>query len=558
MYYTPDDVISLIDSLEEPYESEVVEFKEAKSSYSFKELGRYFSALSNEALIRGKRDAWLFFGLEDHKTVKGTNYRRDNPRSLQSLKNEIAGHVNTRSTFREIFELNYKSERVIAFQIPPAIAGMPTAFDKAAWSRDGSSLVPLSVDKYEEIRQMRQTDWTGEQVAGAKLEVLDEEAVNKAIELFLKKHEAHKEAFADMTKEELLEKAGITSGGKVTAASIILLGKPESARLLQGATPRITWTLYASDGSVMSYEHFDPPLLLAEDRVLAKIRNEKYRFLANGESLFPVEIMQYDPEIIRELLNNCIAHQDYSMQGRINVEEFEDHLVFINGGTFIPGSIERAMKPGYKPPYYRNPFLCDAMVQLDMIDTIAKGIPMIYSMQRKRYFPLPSYDLSDPNQVSVSVYGKSINESYSRLLFARPDLPLGIVYLLDKIQKHEEISKEQAAELHDLKLVEGRYPNLTITSAMASASGYEAEYERSKGLNDQACKSLILQMLEETGPAPRGKIVSLVRDLLPSTMTDKQKARKVSNLLASMKNADKSVICIGAGKGALWSLPDKG
>ena len=35
-------------------ENEVVEFKEAKNTYDFKKLGKYFSALSNEANLKGK------------------------------------------------------------------------------------------------------------------------------------------------------------------------------------------------------------------------------------------------------------------------------------------------------------------------------------------------------------------------------------------------------------------------------------------------------------------------------------------------------------------------
>ena len=31
------------------FETEVIEFKEAKNDFSFEELGKYFSALSNEA-----------------------------------------------------------------------------------------------------------------------------------------------------------------------------------------------------------------------------------------------------------------------------------------------------------------------------------------------------------------------------------------------------------------------------------------------------------------------------------------------------------------------------
>lgn len=44
-------------------ESEVVEFKEAKNGYDFSKLGKYFSALSNEANLKGVPSAWLVFGV---------------------------------------------------------------------------------------------------------------------------------------------------------------------------------------------------------------------------------------------------------------------------------------------------------------------------------------------------------------------------------------------------------------------------------------------------------------------------------------------------------------
>lgn len=552
MYYSDHDVLELIARIEKPYESEVIELKEAKSDFSFKDLGKYFSALSNEAILRGKQDAWLIFGMDDDKVACGTSYREGNPANLRSLKKEIADRANNRLTLREIHELRIDGKRVLAFQIPAATPGMPTAFNNAAWAREGESLGPLPIDKYEQIRQMQRPDWSALEIENATFEDLDPAAVKKAIELFLSKHRRHSGAFADMDDRTILDMANLTKNGKITPTTLILLGKPESTQLLNGMSPRITWTLYASNGSVTSYEHFKPPFLLAIDQVLGKIRNEKYRFNANGASLFPFEADQYEPEIIRELLNNCIAHQDYSMQGRINVEEFEDHLVFLNEGSFIPRTIENAMQPGFKPSYYRNPFLSEAMVQMDMIDTIAMGIPKVFQMQRKRYFPLPTYDLSDPTRVRVSVYGKTINESYSRLLYAKPDLPMDIVYLLDKVQKGAEITNEEAAELHRLKLIEGRYPHISITNTLASKTGQEVSYTRSKGLNEEACKALVIQMLSETGPAPRAKITALLSDLLPSGLTDAQKAKRVSNLLAKMKKVDKTIDSDGTGKTARW------
>lgn len=52
-------------------ESEVVEFKRAENNFDFDDLGEYFSALSNEANLRGLEFAWLIFGY-DEKSAKAS------------------------------------------------------------------------------------------------------------------------------------------------------------------------------------------------------------------------------------------------------------------------------------------------------------------------------------------------------------------------------------------------------------------------------------------------------------------------------------------------------
>jgi ATP-dependent DNA helicase RecG len=67
----------LSDAVSLPAENEIVEFKEAKEGYSFDKLGKYFSALSNEANLKGKSCAWIIFGIENKgHAVVGSNYRR--------------------------------------------------------------------------------------------------------------------------------------------------------------------------------------------------------------------------------------------------------------------------------------------------------------------------------------------------------------------------------------------------------------------------------------------------------------------------------------------------
>ena len=54
MIYRDDELIEKVKELLAESENEVVEFKEAKSNYSFKKIGEYFSALSNEATLEAK------------------------------------------------------------------------------------------------------------------------------------------------------------------------------------------------------------------------------------------------------------------------------------------------------------------------------------------------------------------------------------------------------------------------------------------------------------------------------------------------------------------------
>lgn len=62
---TPTGLKLLLDQLIAAWENEVVEFKQAGSDYDTDKIGEYFSALSNEANLRGVQRAWLVFGIND-------------------------------------------------------------------------------------------------------------------------------------------------------------------------------------------------------------------------------------------------------------------------------------------------------------------------------------------------------------------------------------------------------------------------------------------------------------------------------------------------------------
>jgi ATP-dependent DNA helicase RecG len=214
-------------------------------------------------------------------------------------------------------------------------------------------------------------------------------------------------------------------------------------------------------------------------------------------------------------------------------------VLVTNVGDFLPGDVETVIRQDAPQAIYRNPFLADAMVELNLIDTQGGGIKRMFETQRRRWFPLPDYDLSDPGQVSVSVTGRILDERYTRLLMERTDLDLAQVMLLDRVQKRLRIGHDEHRRLKSAGLVEGRYPNLIVAGAVAKATGEAGRHIRERGFDKQYYLDLILALVREHAPASRGEIDQAVIPKLPDRLTQEQKQRKVHNLLQELRRAGK-------------------
>lgn len=522
------------------FETEVTEFKEAKNSFSFDGLGQYFSALSNEANLHNKNCAWLIFGIEDKKhIIVGTNYRKS-AKDLNNLKEEIARQTSEHLSFIEIYECKRKdpagkNQRILLFQIPPAPKGIPIAFKRMYYGRDGESLVGLSIEKIERIRsQSKSEDWSAKLITEASIEDLDSDAIQFARHVYIQKNPKLAEEVPTWDDQTFLNKAKLTINGKITNTAIVLLGKSESEHYISPATSKITWILKDKDGIEKDYEHFTCPLILSIQEVYKKIRNIKYRYIAEG-NLFPDEVQQYDPYTIREALNNCIAHQDYTMGGKIILIEKEDgELIFSNSGDFIPSSIEDVIKSDAPENRYRNSFLANAMVNLNMIDTIGSGIKKLFNIQRDKFFPLPEYDLSD-HKVKVTITGKVLDSNYARKLAEDKTLSLFEIMLLDKVQKNKKLTNEEYKLLKSKNLIEGKRNNYFISSTVAEITNQKPDYMKLRGINDDYCKKIIIDYIKKFKTAKKGDLEEILLEKLGDSMTDIQKKNKIKNILQSLR-----------------------
>lgn len=532
--------IDLFHSLIQHKESEVVEFKKAERSFDYDDLGEYFSALSNEANLRGMDFAWLILGYDEKKReIVGTSYK-DGEQALNNLKHDFSQHTADRLTFREIVPIDVDGKRILMFKIPASPRNIVMTWKGIAYCRDGESIKPMNQSKMDEIRGQAPTpDWSAEIVPDATLDDLDEVAIAKARKMFKKVHSRIPvEEVNKWTDEEFLSKCELMVGDKLRRAAIILLGKMFSDSKLRPAVAEVTWTLRDDKQDVVDYEHFSVPFILTVDEILAKIHNLTLRELPGG-TLFPDTMKQYDDYTIREALHNCIAHEDYTLQQRINLVENPGYLYYANGGTFIPGTLENALETQGPQRFFRNACLCKAMVHFNMIDTVSRGIKKMFTNQMERRFPMPDYEIDNENkEVAVRIYGNAINERYTNLLKDNDTLTLHDCISLDAIQKGHRIDEEIAQDLLKRGLIEGEAPNYTISIGVAKASKQLPGYTRVRGLERDKIKQMILQYIQNAGTdgAKRDAILEYLQDTLPSRNTKEQNLRMLGNILSEMAN----------------------
>ncbi len=529
------ELIKLVDELRAlPKENEWVEFKSGNATTN-ERFGMYISAISNAACIHNNPFGYLVFGIDDNThAVEGTKFRFQKRKEGNSELEIWIRRLLSPSIKFEFLPCDYDGRYLEVFKIPAAV-GEPTYFKNTPYIRFGSSLTELKkYPQYIKVIYNSQDDWSAKVIESATIKDLDSEAISLAREKFKEKM-VGKPFFDDIDRwsdETFLDKARITLNGKITNTAIILLGKPESSHYILPSVAQITWKL---DTEEKAYEHFEIPFFTTVNDVLKQIRNVKYKFFPSNQ-LIAVEVQKYDPEVILEALNNCIAHQQYSYNSRIILTEQTGKLIFSNAGSFFEGSVEDYTTGNKTPQKYRNRWLTNAMVTLKMIDSLGYGIHKMYKSQMQRYFPLPDYSKSTWDEVVLEIYGHAIDENYSKLLIEKKgDIDLTDAVLLDKVQKSLPINDEAARRLKQKGFIEGRKPNYFISAQIADITDKKAQYTRNKGLDTELLKSFIIKHIEIHGYATRKEIDELLLDKLPDYLDDEQRKKRIENILQQMR-----------------------
>jgi ATP-dependent DNA helicase RecG len=187
-----------------------------------------------------------------------------------------------------------------------------------------------------------------------------------------------------------------------------------------------------------------------------------------------------------------------------------------------------------------------------MIDQMGYGIQRMYETQRKRYLPMPDYEVSG-DAVVMTVYGGVIDPAYTRVLMENGGLKLVDVLALDRVQKGLEVPDGAIQALKRKGLVEGRKPRFRVSAAVAAASSNQAEYIKTRAFDDQHYADLVVQYLSKFGSASRKEIDKLLWEKLSDALDEAQRGHKVGNLLSGLRR--KGIIFNAGSRAApAWKL----
>ncbi len=537
---------------EENARCEWKEMKNLKNSFNGKEgndVLSYVSAIANMEggeLVIGVKDQTLDIVGTDLSALTFNGFTAT-PLTATFKLMEQCVNLSSEGLRVEEFITGDTHKTVWIIHIPKHQPRRPVYAHRKAWQRIADSLVEMTQERMQRILSEPSAvfgDWTANVIEDATIDDLDPDAIRMAREKYTERHERRAKEIDSWDDATFLNKAKITRAGKITNTAIILLGREESEHFLSPAVCVIRWKLLTKDDKNKDFRNFHIPMIKAVDEITTGyIRNNNYVYTVSG-NIFPENMMRYDVFTLREPICNAIGHQDYGMGARIELLEYEDEkLVIQNYGQFIPNSVEDVVEKDCPDSRYRNPFLMEAMCNIGMAETEGGGIRKLFVQQRKRFFPMPIYDLSG-QKVRCEIQGKVLNENFAKILVNNPTLSLPEIIMLDKVQKREysSLTDDAVALLRQKKFVEGRRHNLYLSFKIVESSkhiGLKASYIKNKSFDDAYYKKLIEDYLLKFGSASRTDLDELLLDKLPDVLDETQKYNKVTNLLASLRRAGK-------------------
>lgn len=512
-----------IEKLKELKESEdKVEFKKGEGGNISYNGGNKVSPHDRRRCILGYVTAFcnelgghLVIGMSDnypHKVI-GTS---QNLNSIGELEANIYRDTDIRT---EIFELFEDDKRVLVIKIPPRPIGKVFKFEDVALMRVGEELKPMSDEVYLKIINEQESDFSSQICEDLLISDLDEKAISILKDKYALKQ--NNPNFRTLSNEQLLSDLDLIKQGKLTNASLILLGKK---KVLNEMLPQASVMIeYRNSESQIPFDNriaFSEPFFIMIDELWNTINLRNGSFpIQDGAYIFNIPF--FNEEVIRESINNAITHRDYRKTSEIFIKQFPQRLDIINAGGFPSGvNLENLIKTPSTP---RNRLLAEVLQKTGIVERSGQGVDKIYYNTLVEGKAEPDYSKSDYFHVNLKLSAVIEDRAFALFIIAvQEELPetekLSVleVITLTMIKKgipKKELDVEIVAKLLDKKLIEKRGKTNAIYYIL-SKDYYEftdekAKYYNLQELDENQVMVIVLQYLSREGKAKMKDFVGL-------------------------------------------------
>lgn len=509
----------------------------------------YVTALCNEkggTLVIGMHDSY------PHKVI-GTKQAEN---GIGQLESDIYRDTGIRT---DIYELYEDDKRVMVIDVPSRPRGRVFKFEDVALMRVGEELKPMSDEVYLSIIQEQEPDFSEQFCDGVTIEDLDKDAINILKEKYAKKQK--NPSFRSLTDYQALSDLNLVFYDKVTNAAVLLIGKKAVInRIYPQAKISLEYRTSESNIHFDAREYFEGPYYLMIEKLWAAINSRNGSVPVRNGIYKDYDIPLFNEDVIREALNNAIAHRSYSIQGEIVVKQYPTKMIFVNPGGFPHGvTIENILFVQSTP---RNRLLADVLSKTGLVERSGQGVDNIYLDTLSEGKPAPDYSKTDDFCVTLILSSKIEDAAFSQYINSIQDsLPEDSklnVYDILTLNTIRQIKNKQAL---DKKIVSKLLKNGYIEQRGRTSGTYYilgkdyyemagklSDYSKLTDWDENQVLSMVSSFLSRNKAAKMGDFAQLFAGHLSRKQTRSFIDKLVDSEILSSE---------GEGKGRTYSLSKK-
>lgn len=487
----------------------------------------YVVALCNEG---GGR---LVIGMHDthpHKVI-GTKQCEN---AIGELESNIYRDLGIRTSVYELFE---DDKRVLVIEVPPRPIGKLFKFEDVPLMRVGEDLLPMDEQTYLSIIQEQEPDFSEQICEVATINDLDPDAIRIMKEQYARKQ--NNPTFMSVSDEQALSDLRLISGGMVTNAAVLLVGKETSLnRIFPQAKVMLEYRNTENQINFDSRVQFGQPFFILIDKLWETI-NLRNGSLPIREGAYIFDIQFFNKDVVRELINNAFAHRDYRKGSEIVIKQYPATLIVTNAGGFPNGvNLDNLLTTPSTP---RNRLLADVLSKTGIVERSGQGIDKIFLYTLSEGKPLPDYSHSDNFSVTAILSAAVKDKAFAMFIQSVQQENddehklsvfdvLDLSYIRDGGRRLK--NKQQEEKLTHLGLIEKRGKTsatyFILSRRYFELSGDMVSYSKATDWDIDQIWAVLLPYLQKFGKAKRSDI----NNIIGNHLSGKQIRRFIDQLKA--------------------------